>query len=42
MPGFQFTASMVSVLAWPIVVGGVLLAFRRELRRWLADRLTII
>jgi hypothetical protein len=38
MSGFQFAASMVSALAWPIVVGGVLLAFRRELRRWLADR----
>jgi hypothetical protein len=35
---FQFAASMASALAWPIVVGGVLLAFRRELRRWLADR----
>jgi hypothetical protein len=29
---------MASALAWPIVVGAVLLAFRRELRRWLADR----
>jgi hypothetical protein len=38
MSGFQFAASMVSALAWPIIVGGVLLAFRRELRRWLADR----
>lgn len=28
----------MSALAWPVVVGGVLLAFRRELRRWLADR----
>jgi hypothetical protein len=38
MSGFQFAASMVSALAWPVVVGGVLLAFRRELRRWLAER----
>jgi hypothetical protein len=38
MSAFQFAASMVSALAWPVVVGGVLLAFRRELRRWLADR----
>jgi hypothetical protein len=35
---FQFVASMTSALAWPLIVGGVLLAFRRELRRWLADR----
>jgi hypothetical protein len=38
MSAFQFAASMVSALAWPVVVGCVLLAFRRELRRWLADR----
>jgi hypothetical protein len=38
MSPFQFVASMTSALAWPLIVGGVLLAFRRELRRWLADR----
>jgi hypothetical protein len=38
MASFQFVASMTSALAWPLIVGGVLLAFRRELRRWLADR----
>ena len=38
MSAFQFAASMASALAWPMVVGGILLAFRRELRRWLADR----
>lgn len=38
MPALQFAAAKVSALAWPVVVGGVLLAFRRKLRRWLADR----
>jgi len=42
MSPFQFVASMTSALAWPLIVGGVLLAFRRELRRWLADRPTTI
>lgn len=42
MSSFQFAASMTSALAWPLIVGGVLLAFRRELRRWLADRPTAI
>ena len=38
MSAMQFVSSLVAALAWPVIVGAVLLAFRRELRRWLADR----
>ncbi len=38
MSTLQIVTSLTSALACPLIVGGVLLAFRRELRRWLGER----